>query len=142
MKAVYLTGHGGNEVVAIGERPMPVRQPGEVLVRVQAATLNRVDLYMRDSGAGITHTLPQIMGIDGAGVVVECDEQHASTRDVTARREVTRQTMDRHAALAMTGAGAAMTGVEAAMIGVDAAMTCDPKPGDRVLTCAVFSSRS
>lgn len=74
MKAVYLTGHGGNEVVAIGERPMPVRQPGEVLVRLHAATLNRVDLYMRDSGAGITHTLPQVMGIDGAGVVEAVDQ--------------------------------------------------------------------
>ena len=76
MKAVYLTGHGGNEVVAIGERPMPVRRAGEVLVRLHAATLNRVDLYMRDSGAGITHTLPQVMGIDGAGVVEAVDEGH------------------------------------------------------------------
>ena len=76
MKAVYLTGHGGNEVVCIGERPMPQRQTGEVLVRLHAATLNRVDLYMRDSGAGITHTLPQIMGIDGAGVVEAVDEGH------------------------------------------------------------------
>ena len=74
MKAVYITGHGGNEVVAIGERPMPVRRPGEVLVRLKAATLNRVDLYMRDSGAGITHRLPQTMGLDGAGIVEEADE--------------------------------------------------------------------
>ena len=73
MKAAILTGHGGNEVVAFGERPLPERQPGDVLVRVHAATLNRVDLYMRDSGAGITHTLPQVMGVDGAGVVVEVD---------------------------------------------------------------------
>lgn len=74
MKAVYLTGHGGNEVVSIGDRPMPQRKPGEVLVRLHAATLNRVDLYMRDSGAGITHTLPQVMGIDGAGVVEAVEE--------------------------------------------------------------------
>lgn len=73
MKAVFLTGHGGNEVVAIGERPAPVRGPGEVLVRLKAATLNRVDLYMRDSGEGIRHGLPQIMGLDGAGVVEEVD---------------------------------------------------------------------
>ncbi len=73
MQAVYLTGHGGNEVVAIGERPLPGRQMGEVRVRLHAATLNRVDLYMRDSGAGITHTLPQVMGIDGAGVVEAVD---------------------------------------------------------------------
>lgn len=42
-------------------------------MRLQAATLNRVDLYMRDSGAGITHQLPQIMGLDGAGIVEEAD---------------------------------------------------------------------
>jgi NADPH:quinone reductase-like Zn-dependent oxidoreductase len=76
MKAVYLTGHGGNEVVVIGERPVPKRHVGEVLVRLHAATLNRVDLYMRDSGAGITHTLPQVMGIDGAGVVEAVDDGH------------------------------------------------------------------
>jgi NADPH:quinone reductase-like Zn-dependent oxidoreductase len=74
MQAAYLTGHGGNDVVAIGERPEPQRRPGEVLVRLRAATLNRVDLYMRNSGAGITHTLPQIMGVDGAGVVEEVDD--------------------------------------------------------------------
>jgi NADPH:quinone reductase-like Zn-dependent oxidoreductase len=73
MKAVHLIGHGGNEIVAFGERPRPTRRPGEVLVRMQAATLNRVDLYMRDSGAGITHKLPQIMGVDGAGLVEEVD---------------------------------------------------------------------
>jgi len=75
MKAAYLNGHGGNEVVLIGERPLPVRKPGEVLVRLRAATLNRVDLYMRDSGAGITHQLPQIMGLDGAGTVLETDPE-------------------------------------------------------------------
>lgn len=73
MKAAYLTGHGGNEVVAVGERPRPERRAGEVLVRLRAATVNRVDLYMRDSGAGITHTLPMVMGLDGAGVVEEID---------------------------------------------------------------------
>ena len=77
MQAVFITGHGGNEVVAVGERPRPVRGPGEVLVRLQAATLNQVDLYMRDSGAGITHSLPQIMGLDGAGLVEEVGpEEH------------------------------------------------------------------
>lgn len=73
MNAAYLTGHGGNEVVNVGPRPMPARLPGHVLVRLHAATVNRVDLYMRDSGAGITHQLPQIMGLDGAGVVEAVD---------------------------------------------------------------------
>jgi len=80
MKAAYLTGHGGNEIVAVGERPQPVRRAGEVLVRLRAATVNRVDLYMRDSGAGITHTLPMIMGLDGAGVVEEIDAEERMLR--------------------------------------------------------------
>lgn len=74
MRAVYLTGHGGNDVVAVGERPVPSRARGEVLVRMRGGGLNRVDLYMRDSGAGITHRLPQIMGLDGAGTVVDADD--------------------------------------------------------------------
>ena len=42
-------------------------------MRLHAATVNRVDLYMRDSGAGITHSLPLIIGVDGAGIVAEAD---------------------------------------------------------------------
>ena len=73
MKAAFITGHGGNEVVEVRDCAQALRQPGEVLIRVEAATLNQVDLYMRNSGAGITHQLPQIMGLDGAGVVEAVD---------------------------------------------------------------------
>lgn len=73
MKAAFITGHGGNEVVQVKDCPPPVRLPGEVLVHLKAATLNQVDLYMRNSGAGITHQLPQILGLDGAGTVAERD---------------------------------------------------------------------
>jgi NADPH:quinone reductase-like Zn-dependent oxidoreductase len=52
---------------------MPVRRSGDVLLRVHAAGLNRVDLYMRDNGAGITHRLPQTLGVEAAGVVAEAD---------------------------------------------------------------------
>lgn len=76
MKAAFITGHGGNEVVEVRECAPRARIPGEVLVRMAAATLNQVDLYMRNSGAGITHQLPQILGLDGAGTVegVDVDE--------------------------------------------------------------------
>lgn len=75
MKAIYIDGHGGNEVVHVGERPTPQRQAGEVLVRMQASSLNQVDLYMRNSGAGITHQIPQTMGIEGFGHVMECNAE-------------------------------------------------------------------
>jgi NADPH:quinone reductase-like Zn-dependent oxidoreductase len=63
-------------VVSFGERAEPERARGQVLVRLRAATVNRVDLYIRDSGAGITHSLPQVMGLDGAGTIeaVDADE--------------------------------------------------------------------
>ena len=73
MRAALITGHGGNGVVAVRDCAPPQRQAGEVLVRMHAATLNQVDLYMRNSGAGITHQLPQTMGIDVAGVVEALD---------------------------------------------------------------------
>jgi len=40
-------------------------------MRVRASSINRVDLYMRDNGAGITHELPQVLGVDGVGEIVE-----------------------------------------------------------------------
>ncbi|MDD2867722.1 zinc-binding dehydrogenase [Neomegalonema sp.] len=72
MKAVILKTRGAEGVV-YGEAPDPVRPPGWARVRMLAASVNRVDLYMRDSGAGITHALPQIMGVDGVGEILEVD---------------------------------------------------------------------
>lgn len=72
MKAVILKARGPDGVV-YGEAPEPSRPPGRARVRMLAASANRVDLYMRDSGAGITHALPQIMGVDGVGEILEAD---------------------------------------------------------------------
>ena len=35
MKAAYITGHGGNEVVQIGQREKPSAAPGQVVVRMR-----------------------------------------------------------------------------------------------------------
>jgi NADPH:quinone reductase-like Zn-dependent oxidoreductase len=69
MLAARVHGHGGNEVLRLDDLPIPKPEPGEALVRMVAGGLNRVDLYMRNSGAGITHALPLILGLDGAGVI-------------------------------------------------------------------------
>ena len=55
------------------EFPDPILRPGESILKVAASSLNRVDLYMRDDGAGITHTLPQILGVEAAGEIVETE---------------------------------------------------------------------
>lgn len=70
MKAIVLTKRGVDGVV-LQDMPEPAVPSGWAKVRMRAASINRVDLYMRDSGAGITHELPLIMGVDGAGEVVE-----------------------------------------------------------------------
>jgi NADPH:quinone reductase-like Zn-dependent oxidoreductase len=72
MKAAVLEQRGRNGLF-LRDVPALVRREGEVLLRVHAAGLNRVDLYMRDNGSGITHALPQIMGVEAAGVIAEAD---------------------------------------------------------------------
>lgn len=61
----------GREGLRVHEFPRPVPGVGEALLRVHAAGLNRVDLYMRDNGQGITHALPIVQGVEAAGVVEE-----------------------------------------------------------------------
>lgn len=61
----------GREGLALRDFPKPVPAPGEALLRVHAVGLNRVDLYMRDVGVGITHALPLVQGVEAAGVVAE-----------------------------------------------------------------------
>lgn len=73
MKAVVLE-ERGKEGLRIGEFDEPKPAPGEAVMKVKAGAINRVDLYMRDSGAGISHELPLILGVDGAGEIVEAPE--------------------------------------------------------------------
>jgi NADPH:quinone reductase-like Zn-dependent oxidoreductase len=70
MKAAVLE-ERGPAGVSWRDFPDPTPAPGESVLKVTASALNRVDLYMRDSGAGITHTLPQVMGVEAAGIVAE-----------------------------------------------------------------------
>jgi len=69
MKAVYLTAHGGLEVLTYDELPIPEPGPGEVLVRLTVAALNRLDLWVRNGWPGIKLSYPHIPGADGAGEI-------------------------------------------------------------------------
>ncbi len=69
MKAVYITKHGGPEVLTYGDRPNPEVAPGEVMLRVRASALNHLDLNLRD-GKNYRGKLPRVMGCDIAGEVV------------------------------------------------------------------------
>jgi NADPH:quinone reductase-like Zn-dependent oxidoreductase len=69
MRAVYIDGHEGLASVKVGTRPKPAPGPGEVLVKIAASSINRVDLYMCHDGSGFRHSLPLTLGLDGAGVI-------------------------------------------------------------------------
>lgn len=69
MKAVLFYQHGGPEVLQYTDFPTPEPGPGQVLVRLQAAALNRLDLWVRAGWPGIRLEYPHIPGADGAGVV-------------------------------------------------------------------------
>jgi NADPH:quinone reductase-like Zn-dependent oxidoreductase len=73
MRAAIFHETGGPEVVRIEDVPTPKPGPGEVLVRVKAAAMNHLDLWIR-RGLPIDTTMPHIGGSDIAGVVAEVGE--------------------------------------------------------------------
>ncbi len=67
MKAAVFHEYGGSDVLRIEDVPIPVAQSGEVLLRVHAAALNHLDVWVRK---GLPKTnLPHIGGSDIAGTV-------------------------------------------------------------------------
>ncbi len=74
MKSVYFYQHGGADVLQFGELPTPQPKPGEVLVRLRAAALNRLDLWVREGWPGLKLAMPHIPGADGAGEIAEPGE--------------------------------------------------------------------
>jgi NADPH:quinone reductase len=68
MRAIILTAFGSADHFHLAELPRPEPQPGEVRIRVQAASFNPSD-YQRRQGAGTAGALPLILGNDVAGVI-------------------------------------------------------------------------
>jgi NADPH2:quinone reductase len=69
MKAAFIETTGGPEVIRYGELPTPKPGAGQVLVRVQAAALNPIDLYIRSGMVNMPLPKPFIPGCDFAGTV-------------------------------------------------------------------------
>jgi len=73
MKAIVITEPGEPAVLQMQERPIPACGPGEVLIQVKAAGLNRPDvaqrrgLYPPPPGASI-----DIPGLEVSGIIQEC----------------------------------------------------------------------
>src|SRR5580704_16902412 len=73
MKAIVVHEYGGPEVLKFEVYPDPIPGPGEVLVRVAAASVNPLDLKRR---AGLTNDyypikFPGLIGVDMSGTVLK-----------------------------------------------------------------------
>jgi alcohol dehydrogenase len=71
MLAAIIHQHGGAEVLRVEQTPDPRPEPGEVILKVHATSLNYHDVFTRNGMPGIKIPMPIIMGIDFAGEIVE-----------------------------------------------------------------------
>ena len=72
MKAVRIHEDGGPEVLRYEDAPDPEPDSGDVLVRLRAASLNHLDVWVRKGLPSVPK--PRILGADGAGVVESVGE--------------------------------------------------------------------
>ena len=80
MKAAVLSQHGESTDVikVIDNHPIPEPGRNEVRLKMSAAALNRLDLFVRRGWKGLQLDFPHVIGSDGAGVVDKIGEEVTS----------------------------------------------------------------
>ena len=73
VKAIRIHEDGGPEVLRYEDAPEPEPKPGEILVRLRAASLNHLDLWVRKGLPSVPK--PRILGADGAGIREDTGER-------------------------------------------------------------------
>ena len=81
MKAIRIHEHGGVDKLRFQDAPDPeITAPKEVIVKLEAAALNHIDIWVRVGATGMEIPMPHILGADGAGVVVDVGSEVKSLR--------------------------------------------------------------
>ncbi len=80
MKAVRMHDYGGPEVLFYEDIPTPDPGPSQILVKVAAATVNPVDVAVRENRFPTPKQPPKTLGSDGAGVVERVGSEIASVK--------------------------------------------------------------
>jgi NADPH:quinone reductase-like Zn-dependent oxidoreductase len=76
VQAISITTHGGPDVLELRAVPDPVPGPGEVLVELRAAAVNRRDVLVRGGiGPAYRFPMPLVLGSDGAGIRRDTGEE-------------------------------------------------------------------
>ena len=70
MRAVEISKPGGPEVLRPVERPRPAPKPGEILIKVAAAGVNRPDVLQRSGNYPVPPDASDLPGLEVAGEVV------------------------------------------------------------------------
>jgi NADPH:quinone reductase-like Zn-dependent oxidoreductase len=83
MKAVVTYEPGGPDVLKIENRPIPVPQSGEVLIKIKAFGLNRSELFTRQ-GLSPGLKFPRVLGIEAVGVVESAPGGEFAKEDIVA----------------------------------------------------------
>jgi len=73
MRAIEITQPGKPDVLQLCERPMPVLKPGEVMIRVHAAGVNRPDVLQRMGHYPVPPGASDLPGLEVAGEIVDGD---------------------------------------------------------------------
>jgi NADPH:quinone reductase-like Zn-dependent oxidoreductase len=73
MKAAVFNRYGGNEVVEVGDLPVPVAALGEVVIKIHAASVNPVDWKVRAGQLRIFtgSKFPKVLGCECSGEIFE-----------------------------------------------------------------------
>ncbi|TYC60522.1 NAD(P)H-quinone oxidoreductase [Rhodobacterales bacterium] len=74
MTAMAISEPGGPEVLLAEERPLPVPGPGEVLIKVAVAGVNRPDVFQRQGAYPPPKGASDLPGLEVAGEVVACGD--------------------------------------------------------------------
>jgi putative PIG3 family NAD(P)H quinone oxidoreductase len=75
MKAIHFDQPGGPDVLKIIDVPKPSAAPGEVLIRVMAAGVNRLDCFQRQGNYPVPPGASPILGLEVAGIIEETGER-------------------------------------------------------------------
>jgi len=73
MQAIEITQPGGPEVLQPCERPLPELKPGEILIKVRAAGVNRPDVFQRLGQYPVPPGASDLPGLEVAGEIVDGD---------------------------------------------------------------------
>jgi NADPH2:quinone reductase len=73
MRAIEITKYGKPEVLQLCERPLPELRPGELLIKVRAAGVNRPDVFQRMGHYPVPPGASDLPGLEVAGEIVGGD---------------------------------------------------------------------